>query len=233
MKRTIPFLVVALAASTLLAADSSPKEEITAAAKKLGEKANYSWRTTVVVPEDAQFKPGPTEGKTEKDGITHVTMTFGDNTSQFFVKGDKAVMTNQDGDWQSLAEMENEEGMGRFFAVMVRNYRTPADQAIELVSSAKELKKEGEAYVGDLTEEGAKNLIRFRRGGDGPAISNAKGSVKFWIKDGQLSKYEYKVSGKMTFNDNDFDVDRTTTTEIKEVGTTKVSVPEAAKKKMT
>jgi hypothetical protein len=37
----------------------------------------------------------------------------------------------------------------------------------------------------------------------------------------------------MNFNGNDVDVDRTTTTEIKDLGTTKVVVPEAAKKKLS
>lgn len=68
--------------------------------------------------------------------------------------------------------------------------------------------------------------------GNGPEVTDAKGSAKFWIKDGQLSKFEFKVSGKMDFNGNDFDVDRTTTTEITEVGTTKIELPEGAKKKL-
>ena len=57
--------------------------------------------------------------------------------------------------------------------------------------------------------------------------------MKFWIKDGELSKYEFKVQGKVSFNGNERDVDRTTTVEIKDVGTTKVEVPEDAKKKLS
>jgi len=57
--------------------------------------------------------------------------------------------------------------------------------------------------------------------------------VKFWIKDGVPAKYEFKVKGTVNFNGNEFENDRTTTVEIKEVGTTKVAVPEAAKKKLT
>ena len=81
----------------LIAADS-PEDAVTNAAKKLGEKPNYSWKTTVVVPESAQFRPGPTEGRTEKDGFTHVTMTFGDNTTQVVLKGEKAAFTNREGE---------------------------------------------------------------------------------------------------------------------------------------
>jgi len=230
-------LIVALAGLTgsLLAAEANTKEEVINAAKKLGEKANYSWKTTVVVPESAQFKPGPSEGKTEKDGFTHVKMSFRDNTTELVKKGDKVAFTNPDGDWQTPADAQDAQGPGRFMAGMARNFKAPAAQAVEVAEATKDLKKDGDVYSGDLTEEGAKNLMRFRRGGTdgGPTIKDAKGSAKFWVKDGVLSKYEYKVAGSMNFNGNDIDVDRATTVEVKDIGSTKVEVPEGAKKKLS
>ena len=235
MKRNTWFSVIALLAGSLIAAESTPKDDVISAAKKLGEKTNYSWRTTVVVPEGARFRPGPMEGKTEKDGFTVVSGTFGDNRWELVCKGDKAAMNTPDGGWQSVDEMEREEGRGRFRALMVRNFRVPAVQAADIATTAKELKKDGDTYSGELTEEGAKALLTFRpRGGDaGPTVSNAKGSAKFWVKDGALVKYEFKAKGTVSFNGNEFENDHTTTVEIKEVGTTKVEVPEAAKKKLT
>ena len=233
MKKIILGCTTLLAAWSLSAADS--KDDITAAAKKLGEQANYSWKSTVVVPDDAPFHPGPTDGKTEKDGYTCVKSSFGDNTTETVKKGDKAVFTNQEGEWQTPEEAGQQQGPGRFMAGMARTLRTPAEQAVEVANGVKEFKADGDAIGGDLTEEAAKNLLRMRRGGangGGPTISDAKGSAKFWIKDGLLTKYEFKVSGKVTFNGNERDVDRTTTTEIKAVGSTKVEVPEAAKKKL-
>ena len=103
----------------------------------------------------------------------------------------------------------------------------PAAQATELAAAATELKKDGDVYSGDLTEEGAKAQFRFG------TVSNPKGWVKFWVKDGALTKFEFKVTGKVDFNGNEFDMDRTSTVEVKEVGTTKVSVPEEAKKKLS
>ncbi|HXU76495.1 MAG TPA: hypothetical protein VN794_07995, partial [Methylomirabilota bacterium] len=80
----------------------------------------------------------------------------------------------------------------------------------------------------------AKSLILFgRRAGGGASASKASGSVKFWVKDGQLAKYQYKVQGTVTFNGEDREVERTTTVEIKDVGTTKVEVPDEAKKKIS
>ena len=218
-----------------LHAAAAPKDDVINAAKKLGDQPNYSWKATVVVPENAQFRPGPTEGQTEKDGFTQVAWTFGDNTTHAVTKGDKGAVTNQDGVWDSLADVEKEEGFGRFRAMMVRNLKTPAVQAADLATGAKDLKQDGNTYSGDLTEDAAKGLLAFgrRAGGDGPGVSNAKGSVKFWLKDGALSRFEFKVKGTVNFNGNDRDVDRTTTVEIKDVGTTKVTVPDAAKKKLS
>jgi hypothetical protein len=234
MKKRMLFLAITSVAGLLLAADSTPKDDALGAAKKLGDSASYSWKTTVVVPDSARFKPGPTDGKTEKGGFTDVKMTFGDNTMEIVTKGDKGVFMNQDGDWQTPAEAESDQGRGRFIAGMVRNFKAPAAQAEELANGAKELKKDGDVISGDLTEDAAKSLMSFRRrGGNGPEISNAKGSVKFWTKDGVLSKYEFSVKGSMDFNGNTVDMDRTTTVEIKDVGATKIEVPDAAKKKLS
>ncbi|MGA3283982.1 MAG: hypothetical protein ABSD57_05955 [Verrucomicrobiota bacterium] len=225
MKKNILFGALALLAGPLFAADSGPKDDVIAAAQKLAATASYSWKQTVVVPESAQFKPGPTEGKTEKGGATYVKMSFGDNITEIVMKGDKAAVTDPDGDWQSLTNLENDsEGPGRFLVGMVRNFRAPAAQATNLLAAVKELKKDGDVYSGDLTEAGAKAQFRFG------TVTNPKGSAKFWLKDGLLSKYEYKVQGKVGFNGNEMDLDRDTTVEIKDVGATKVDMPDGAKK---
>ena len=223
-----------LIAGSVLAGESTPKDAVLAAAKKLGDSSNYAWKTVVVVPEDAPFKPGPTEGKTEKDGFTLFSMTIFENQFKVAVKGDQRALTDQEGNWKSVAEVEKEEGPGRFGALIARNLKTPAKEAAELAGYAKELKKEGDAYSSDLTEAGAKAMQTFRpAGGDGgPSVSDAKGSVKFWLKDGELTKYEFKLKGLIKFGDNEFPNERTTTVEIKDVGSTKVEIPEAAKKKL-
>jgi len=237
MKRNLLFSLPFLITGSLLAADATPKDDVTAAATALGNEANYTWRTTVEVPPDSQFKPGPTDGKTEKGGYTMVTMSFNDNESQFVAKGTNAAVKTQDNGWQSAAEAlaDNGGGFNRagFLARMAQNYRTPAVEASDLAKQTKELKAGEKGISGDLTEDGAKSLLTFRRrGGGGPEISNAKGSITFWLADGKLTKYQYHVTGTMSFNGNDRDVDRTTTTEIKDVGTTKIEVPDEAKKKL-
>jgi hypothetical protein len=233
MKTTVCWLTVLLATSSVMAADSAPVDEIKAAAKSLAEEPNYSWTSTYTVPAGSQFRPGPSEGKTEKDGLTHVTMRFGDNDMQVARKGEKAAVTNRDGIWESAAELENAEDGGRFRAAMARNVTTAAAQALQLAEAAAELKKEGDVYSGQLADERAKDFIGFGRRGGGATAQNAKGSVKFWLKDGKLVKYEFSVQGTVNFNGTDRDIQRTTTVEIKDVGATKVNVPQEAQAKLS
>src|SRR2546425_994057 len=118
----------------------------------------------------------------------------------------------------------------------VKNAAKELAAAKDLVGKAKELKSEEGAYSGDLTEEAVKQLVARgprRPGAEPPEVADAKGTVKFWVKNGVLSKYEYQVQGKMSFNGNDIEINRTTTVAIKDVGSTKVEVPDEAKKKFS
>lgn len=120
------------------------------------------------------------------------------------------------------------------FQVVVLPKRLPAAEAANFANNTKELKQDTNSISGDLTEAGAKDLLTFRRrgNGNGPTVTDPKGSVKFWIKDGKLVKYQFHVQGSVDFNGNNFDVDRTTTVEIKDINSTKIAVSEDAKKKL-
>jgi hypothetical protein len=222
-------------AGSLLAANAAPKDDVTAAAKALAGKDNYSWKQTTENAGGGGFGGGTSEGKIEKGGYLWISMTMRDNTIEAVKKGDKGAIKTQDG-WQSISEATSgDAGPATFIARRVQTFKAPADLAQELVGKVKELKQDGDAYSGDLTEDGAKSQLMFggRGGGNGPEISGAKGSVKFWVKDGVLSKYEIKVKGTVSFNGNDRDVDRTTKVDVKDVGTTKITVPEDAQKKLS
>jgi len=233
MKTKLLFSAVAMLAGSLLA-DPTPGDVVTNAANALAGQPSYSWKQTVVVPDDSPFKPGPTTGKLEKDGYTDVSTSMRDNTIEFISKGDVAAVNTPDNGWQSLEDVtSDQQGPGRFLGGLVRNFKAPAAQVLSLASSAAALTQDGGVISGDFTEAGAKSQIPFGRrrgGGAAPEISNAKGSVKFWIADGALTKYEFKVSGTVSFNGNDRNIDQDTTVEITDVGSTKVTVPADAQK---
>ena len=245
MKSKTMFSLAAFFAASVLQSTAAPADDVKAAAKKLTEKGSYSWKQT---SENAggggggggagRRATGPTEGKTTKEGITMLTMTRGESNTVAYVQGAKGSVKTGDG-WKSLSELSesssgDRQNAMRFISRGLSNYKTPAVEAEELAGKAKELKKTDDTYSGDLTEDAVKTLLSFggRGGNNAAAPTDAKGTVKFWVKDGVLTKYQYNVKGKMTFNDNTRDIDRTTTVEIKDVGTTKVEVPEEAKKKL-
>jgi hypothetical protein len=238
MKKNLLFGTMALLAGSLMAADSSPKDTVTSAAAALGGQANYSWHSTVASAGGNRRFSGPTEGKTEKDGYTWLSMVRNGSTNLAVFKGTNGAINTPDNGWQSFAEASADDGGGgfnpRMFMVrMLQNFKTPDQQAATLAAQAAALKMDTNGISGDLTEDGAKAMLVFGRpGADGPTVSNAKGSVTFWVNDGKLVKYQFHVSGTISFNGNDRDVDRTTTIQITDVGTTKIDVPDDAKKKL-
>jgi hypothetical protein len=237
MKKLIVGSLFAVAAGSLLAADT--KGDIEAAAKKLGDKS-YSWTSSVETSGPAESSR---EGKTEKGGYSTLKFSARDTEYQAVFKGDKGVIKTGDS-WQTieaLAESDDEENRRiRFTARRLQQFKPPHAEAQDLLKHVKELTKDEDGiYAGDLTPEGVKAVFGrggFRRGGDsaeGPDTSGLKGRLKFWMKEGVLSKYSNHLEGSMKFGDHDVDIDRTTTVEIKDVGTTKVAAPEEAKKKLS
>src|SRR5664279_6525614 len=114
MKKNLLSGTMALLAGSLMAADSSPKDDVKNAAAALGSQTNYTWHATVEVPADSQFKPGPTDGKTEKGGYTTLSISFGDNTSEGLRKGTNGAVKTDDG-WKSVAEALSGGGGGGGF----------------------------------------------------------------------------------------------------------------------
>lgn len=239
MKTAILTGAALIAAACTALAD--PKDDVKAAAKKLAEAGNYTWRTTTDFGSGSPFTPGPVEGKTAKSGVTHVSFSVRDNTIESYVKGEKAV-SKVDGAWRTAEELSaesGERGRGRGgFGRMLRNYRSPEAQAEALLADIESLEAADGVISGKLTTEGAKKLIAFgggRRGGDGPQgpdVSNASGTVKFVIKDGVLAKVETQVKGSVSFNNNSREVERKTVTEISNVGSTNVTIPDEVAQKL-
>jgi YD repeat-containing protein len=235
MNKKLVFAALGMfSASILLAADGDAKAEVKAAAKKVG--SNYSWTSTPKVEGGGgggNFRPGPTDGQTV-DGYVYLKSSFGDRTMESAAKGEKAAFKGEDS-WESVDEQS--EGVGQFIARRMKTFKAPAVEAGYLVDKTTSLKSGDGVISGDLTEEVVKDLLTFggrRPAADRPAPKDAKGSVKFWVKDGTLTKYEYNVQGKVTGRDDaEVTVNRTTTVEIKDVGTTKLGLSDEAKKKLS
>ncbi len=123
-----------------------------------------------------------------------------------------------------------------FFARQLQSMKTPGELAADLTGKITRFTAAGTTVTGELSTEAAKELLTFghRRdnNGDGhgpPKPVNPRGSVTFSLKDGQLQKFELRLAATMNFNGSDLSLDRITVFEIKEVGTTRLEIPEQAK----
>jgi hypothetical protein len=222
-------LVSAVCALPCLA---DPKADVQAAVDKLASAPNYSWTASTEI-EGGQFTPVPIHGKASSDGFAVLTQERDGNLTTAVRKGDKVVISTDEG-WQSSDELgRGGGGGGRGRRGGLLSARTPVAEAQAILKHVKELKAANDAVTGELTEAGAKELSSFaRRDGQRVEPTRASGSVRFWLKEGQLSKMEVKMDTTSSFGGQERDFVRTTTYEIKDVGTTKVEVPEEGKKKL-
>ena len=201
------FVWASLLALTLSGRDD--KEDVKNAAKKLTE-SGYSWTSTPKSDGGGQGGrtrgTGPVDGKIDKEGWTLLSTKSGETAIEAALKGEKAAVKSGE-EWKTPDEFPQGGGGGgqrdpaAGFARGLKAFKAPADQVANLVDKVAELKKgEDGLYSGDFTEEGAKELLSGGgAAGRAPTVTEPKGSVKFWVKDGALVKYETTLTGKMTF----------------------------------
>ena len=258
MKKNLLLGIITLMGGSLLTAYAGPKDDVISAATKLADGGNYTWKQTVDAGEGG-FGSGVTQGKTAA-GLTWTQtpgFAFGGGDAppptERLYQGTNSATKNADGQWQTAAEIAAAAdangggggfGGGRGGGFFGRGALVlPTTTITNLVAGVKDLKDDNGVLVGDLTDDAAKANVfpggRGRRGGGGgpggggpPEPTNAKGSVKIWLKDGALIKYELKNSGTMSFGGNDIDINRTTTVEFSDVGSTKVDAPADIVKKL-
>lgn len=232
-------LITTLVSALSLTAFADPKEDVKAAAAKLAGAPCYTWTAKTDMGANSQYTPGVITGKADKGGYAVISQERDGNVTMAVMKGDKGVVKTESG-WKTAEELraaaQGGGGGGGMRAAGLLRTRLPSDDAGKLADKAQGLKLVEGAITGDLTEAGAKELLSFGRGGgqnQPPEAKNAKGTVKYWLKDGQIAKMEVKVAGTITTrNGEDRDMARTTTYEIKDIGTTKVEAPAEAKAKL-
>ena len=232
MKNPLLTATLLLSAAAVFAADPSPDAQVKEAIAKLHAASNYSWTMNVKLP-GMGFQPGTLKGRAENGGYAVISQDFNDQTMNAVFKGDKVAVKVDDA-WLTPAE----DDRAAMTAAFVVRPGAAADEAANLFKKIHDVKAGDDgALAGDMTDQGAKELLTFPGppGGDAPPPpQGAKGSVKYWIKDGGLTKFESHLTGKVAFGQDgeprDFDITRTV--EIHDIGTTKLDAPADAIKKL-
>lgn len=241
-----PFQTLSCLTAALLLGSISTVADVTddvkSAARKLATAANYSWTTTTEI-EGGQWTPVPVQGKAIQGGAAILTSERDGTQRTAILQGTHGVVSTDDG-WKTADEIRSAAAGGgggnrgaMRAAALLRN-PLPAATLTKLADMSKDLKAvEAGIVSGELSEEGAREFARMgnsgRAGGQTPPDpKNPKGSVQFWLKEGQVQKIRLRISATLNFDGEDRDMVRTTTWEIRDVGTTTVEVPAEAKKRL-
>ena len=111
----------------------------------------------------------------------------------------------------------------------------PHEELGVIVASNTEWRVEGDTVTGSLTETGAM-LLLVRDGQEEISPVRASATFKLWIQNGAVIKYEVKAEGVLSvsgsFGKREIQVHQTTTTVVKDIGTTRFDVPEEARRKL-
>jgi hypothetical protein len=227
-----------LAACSILPAWGAPGDDAAAGARKLADSANYAWTTTMQAPTGGggQFTVGPVSGVAEKAGFAVITRQTPNGSVQIVSKGDRRVVQTPGG-WMTPEEMRAQaQGGGPGGMRGMGPQPLPAEEVLALLAGATFTGEAEGALVADLAPAAVAPFLRGGRGGQGgdqPPPKDAAGTLKVWLQNGVLAKYELHVKGTVIGRSGEERViDRTTVTEIKDVGSTKVEVPAEAKAKL-
>lgn len=229
-KHTI-ILAVCIAVRCLLAsnvvADEVLVQRLSDAIDSLQQRGSYRWTSHVEASEEGRFRRGPTTGVTERNGMTHIKLSFGPRSTHVVIDGNKAAVTNRDGRWETVSLLDQGYGLEGFAATTVRSVKSPVAEARELASSFTALVEEGDALVGSLAAETANERLasRFSRV---DLVRHAQGTASFWITDGLLMKYEIHVEGTVRDSNGDRDVSFRNIVDIEDIGLATLDVPGGA-----
>jgi hypothetical protein len=236
--KPITLLSILSACAGVLLHAGEAEDVFQAAIAKLTNAPNYSWESTTDIS-GAPMRLSPTTGKTEKGGFTVIRTEAFDQEIEVVKRGTNGVVKTGD-DWKKGGELPQPNfgggGAPDMSAMLGRRLlavKAPGEEAGYILQHLKPLKKESDGVSGEFTEEGVKSFLReSRRGRNFAEPKSAKGSVRFWIKDGTITKGQIDVASEVETPGGSMSMAVKTTTEIKEIGTTKVVVPEDAAKKL-
>lgn len=221
---------------------ADPPEALKAAVEKLAKGSNYTWTTTFTFP-DAPIHPGPLNGQIDTNGFLLVSQNIGRGDFEAVIKDGIGVLKLPVG-WlgaQEIVDGNPAGAVGPAFLMsrVLFNVRRPDIQTAELLKMGASFTKDDQGVI--IEQLGEKDVVTLIRNGvtgrpnpQPPPLKAAKGSVKYWLNDGLIGKYEINLQAQMlpSAHERAVDFKPTTTVEITNVGITKVVVPDAAREKI-
>lgn len=108
----------------------------------------------------------------------------------------------------------------------------PHEELAIIVSSYTKMDAGGDVVTGTLSDTGATLLLLKPEQSDIQPLASA-GEFKLWIQDGVVTKYQLRLEAVIAVDPwHSMNVHVNSTTSLREIGTTRVIVPESAREKL-
>ncbi len=257
MKSQLLYLFSLLLPLVAAAGDAAPGDSVKAALDKLQAASGYAWRITMSSGGQSRFSPGPVEGKTVKNNGTHWAFAFGERSAEAWVKdGHFAVKTDEG--WCRPEDLPkpppapppsppdarsrrddhggkppHERGKKAGFLIKrLQSMKLPGDFAADLVAKTSNFRQNGETITGELSGAAARELLTFgsHRRDKQEEFADPRGTVTWLIRDGVLVQFDLQLAATFSVNGSAVPIERSSRIEIRDVGTTSLTVPDEAAK---
>lgn len=226
MQKYLQAIIALMICSSALA---QTPQAVSDAIKKLRDASNYTWTVTTELP-GAPFEIAPITGTTDTNGFVMLKSEAGKNV--VVAKGEARVLKTSSG-WKSVTVLGSDKDPA---ALDLLTTKTPPDELAALTAKLNEIKSAGDnSFTGTFDTASAKAYLQSSMearpgpGGKTPDTKNASGKFQLWLKDGLPQKYTLTINAELSLPFGTKDVTRIGTTEIKDIGNTKVEVPKEAR----
>jgi hypothetical protein len=242
-------------------ARASSTDSAILAAMKLGDQPNYSWTAAVVRDSRSYTIEGKTLVGSYTQVTVPANLALpasnpalrgrvgrGSTDSEVVAifKGDEKHVVETSEGWLTPAEFSTlppapRTGSGRRRGLVADLPLTfaisqPHEDIGIIIGSSTDLRVDDGGIVSGRLSDTAARLLLLPPGQENVAPQQAAGSFKFWISGGMLTRYEVQINGIVSVEIGGsrrlVKTSQTVTTEIKEVGTTKLTVPPEIKAKL-
>jgi hypothetical protein len=218
-------------ATLMAAALLLQNEELAQAGKKTTELESYTFKVDVKAGKGKKGAPSY-EGRYLKDQ----PLWLKTGSTEAFKKG--GVVVAKDGeDYKKVEKAKKGAKKDASPAIAFFDVKLPHEQfegiekTFEKVEKAPEKDKECTVWSGTLTAEGARGVASTGSKAEAKANLTYTGTAKVWINaQGMIVRFEASIDVKGDSAKGEINQHVTKVIEITEIGSTKIELPEAAKK---
>lgn len=240
---------------------AGPTDSAILAAMKLGDQPNYSWTASVVRDSRSYTIEGKTLVGSYTQVTVPASLALpasnpslrgrvsrGSTESEVVAifKGDEKYVVETSEGWLTPAEFSSlppapRTGSGRQRGLVSTLPLTfaisqPHEDIGIIIGSSTDLRVDEGGIVSGRLSDTAARLLLLPPNQEKVSPEQATGSFKFWISNGMLTRYEIQINGIVSIDLGGsrrlVRTTQTVTTEIKEVGTTKLTVAPELKAKL-